>query len=90
MWCLLSAGGERQERPASDAPARARAAWQDRLSALQVYTLQGSWDRLMNKWLPYQVRASRILARMGPYQAGGAVGFRDQLQDMLALVYTEP
>ena len=90
VWCLLSAGGERQERPASDAPARARAAWQDRLSALQVYTLQGSWDRLMNKWLPYQVRASRILARMGPYQAGGAVGFRDQLQDMLALVYTEP
>ena len=40
--------------------------------------------------LPYQVRVARLWARAGLYQAGGAIGFRDQLQDMTALMYTHP
>ena len=44
----------------------------------------------MNLWLPYQVYAARLFGRMGPYQTGGAFGFRDQLQDCLALLHTDP
>ncbi len=44
----------------------------------------------LNSYLPYQVRVARLWARAGLYQAGGAIGFRDQLQDMTALMYTHP
>lgn len=49
-----------------------------------------SIDRLFNDWLPSQIRSCRLLARAGFYQAGGAFGFRDQLQDSLALLTSEP
>ena len=42
------------------------------------------------KWLPYQALCSRFFARAGFYQAGGAYGFRDQLQDCLSLLYIDP
>ena len=45
---------------------------------------------VLMKWLPYQTLCSRFFARAGFYQAGGAIGFRDQLQDCLALLYVNP
>ena len=64
--------------------------WAAELTPLQVLLPDLSLGMMMNRWLPYQVRAARLYARAGFYQAGGAIGFRDQLQDMLALLYTKP
>ncbi|NCB05131.1 MAG: hypothetical protein EOM69_06365, partial [Clostridia bacterium] len=64
--------------------------WEQTLSALRFDLPDPALSLLLGRWLPYQVRAARLFARAGFYQAGGAYGFRDQLQDMLALVYTQP
>ena len=69
---------------------QARRQWTLRLGALRVETPEDSLNLLMNRVLPWQVRASRLEARCGFYQAGGTIGFRDQLQDMTALTLTEP
>ncbi len=55
-----------------------------------IETPDGALNRFANDFLPHQLRASRVLGRTGPYQPGGAYGFRDQLQDMLALMRFEP
>ncbi|MEA5013302.1 MAG: glucoamylase family protein [Candidatus Limiplasma sp.] len=64
--------------------------WEERLGALRVDLPDPALSLMLNRWLPYQVRAARLFARAGFYQAGGAYGFRDQLQDMLSLLYTDP
>ena len=66
------------------------AVWKRRLGGIQVSTPDPAFDLMVNRWLINQNVASRVLARAGFQQAGGAFGFRDQLQDMMALLFIEP
>ena len=70
--------------------AKTKQYWKEQIETLQVTTPLESTNLLLNGWLIYQVLASRILGRTGFYQSGGAFGFRDQLQDTLALKYFSP
>ena len=64
--------------------------WLNKLSAVQVKTPDSSFDNVMNGWYLYQTYASRLFAKAAFYQTGGATGFRDQLQDVMSVLYTEP
>ncbi|WP_448578285.1 GH36-type glycosyl hydrolase domain-containing protein [Thermaurantiacus sp.] len=98
---LLGAGGSQDEARAlarrfraPGAGARAqdevRAFWDGLLAAVEVSTPDPAFDLMVNRWLPAQALAARLFARAGPSQASGAFGFRDQLQDVIALLWHDP
>ncbi|MEW9804838.1 glucoamylase family protein [Mesorhizobium sp. ZMM04-5] len=99
LWLLGDAGSQEEasalveKHRAADFSARLEeneAEWRGFLDTLQVKTPDGAFDAMVNHWLPYQSLACRIRARSAFYQASGAFGFRDQLQDTLALLLHDP
>lgn len=73
-----------------DILARQRKVWKDFTGRFQIKTPDPAFDLLVNHWLPYQAYACRIMARSAFYQASGAFGFRDQLQDSLSMMLLKP
>ena len=69
---------------------RVKTFWADLLGHIQVTTPDPLFDALINRWLLYQTLTSRLWSKAGFYQAGGAFGFRDQLQDSMAFAVIAP
>jgi cyclic beta-1,2-glucan synthetase len=67
-----------------------KAFWDQTLGTIQVKTPDRSMDLMLNRWMLYQTLVCRIWARSAFYQASGAYGFRDQLQDGMAIVMSQP
>ena len=80
----------RGEQAADREFAATQAGWRRRLSAVQIESPDPAVDALVNHWLPYQVVSCRLWGRTSLYQSSGAYGFRDQLQDAMALVHAAP
>jgi cyclic beta-1,2-glucan synthetase len=75
---------------ADDEFLRVKQQWRDILDQVQVETPDPQMNVILNHWLLYQTIACRLYARSAFYQAGGAYGFRDQLQDVMALAIARP
>ncbi|MBE7556011.1 MAG: cellobiose phosphorylase [Anaerolineales bacterium] len=101
IYFLIGQGADRAETESLlerfQDPAQVAAAWQgvqtmwaDILGAVQVDTPDPALNLLLNRWLLYQTLACRIWGRSALYQSSGAYGYRDQLQDVLALLHSRP
>ncbi len=78
------------ERDIHEALKRAKDFWNKLLGSIQVHTPDPLFDALVNRWLLYQTLTSRLWSKAGFYPAGGAFGYRDQLQDSMAFAVAEP
>jgi len=101
VFFLIGEGANRAESLALigqiQAPAQVEVIWQSVqqqwdgiLNAITVETPDPDMDLMLNRWLLYQTLACRVWGRTGLYQSSGAFGFRDQLQDVMALLHTRP
>jgi cyclic beta-1,2-glucan synthetase len=101
VYFLLGQGSDREEAVSLarrfEDPEKMDAAWQDAqafweeiLGTVTVATPDPAMDRMLNRWLLYQALACRMWGRSALYQPSGAFGFRDQLQDSMALVHAAP
>jgi cellobiose phosphorylase len=77
-------------RAAANALKKVTDFWAYKLESVQIETPDNALNILTNGWLIYQVMSCRLWGRSGLYQSGGAFGFRDQLQDVLALLHVDP
>jgi cyclic beta-1,2-glucan synthetase len=83
----LAYSGEQAPEEALD---QTKAWWDTLLGTIEVQTPELAADLLINRWLQYQSLSCRIWGRSAFYQSGGAFGFRDQLQDVMAFLYAKP
>ncbi len=99
VWLLGQAESNEQARAliqryrSDDLDARLKVVtdgWAEVLESVQVTTPDRALDLMLNQWLLYQTLACRLWARTAFYQSSGAYGFRDQLQDVMALAVTRP
>jgi cyclic beta-1,2-glucan synthetase len=80
----------RQAAPVNAAFEKVLDHWDELLGTIEVRTPDAALDTMLNRWLVYQTLSCRIWARTAFYQSGGAYGFRDQLQDVMAIAYSRP
>jgi cyclic beta-1,2-glucan synthetase len=78
------------QTPAPERLAQVREVWRQILGATTVTTPDPLFDAIVNHWLLYQTVSCRLWAKAGFYQAGGAIGFRDQLQDAMGMAWAAP
>ncbi|MDP9202491.1 MAG: carbohydrate-binding protein [Gemmatimonadota bacterium] len=83
-------GRHRTSAAAKQAVSANTEAWEKRLATIRVRTPEPTFDLMVNRWALYQALSCRMWARSALYQSSGAFGFRDQLQDVMAFVYSDP
>jgi cyclic beta-1,2-glucan synthetase len=82
--------GYQEDHLVQDALDGTKSWWDALLGTIEVHTPELAADLLINRWLQYQSLSCRIWGRSAFYQSGGAYGFRDQLQDVMAFLYARP